>query len=137
MIVLALGALVLALLIGLGRRPLAARTAWRALTLALAAAVTAGALVAAIRGEWLGAVMLIGAAIWVGRSAQSPKTPTPGARELAEAAAMLGVAETASRAEIEAAFRRLMLRVHPDQGGAPGLAVQLNRARDIMLAARR
>ncbi len=51
----------------------------------------------------------------------------------AHAASILGVAETAGRAEIEAAYRRLMLRVHPDQGGAAGLAAQLNAARDVMV----
>jgi curved DNA-binding protein CbpA len=51
----------------------------------------------------------------------------------AEAASMLGVAETAGRQEIEAAYRRLMFRVHPDQGGAAGLAAQLNTARSVLL----
>ena len=32
---------------------------------------------------------------------------------------MLGVGADAGRAEIEAAYRRLMLRAHPDHGGAP------------------
>jgi curved DNA-binding protein CbpA len=50
-----------------------------------------------------------------------------------DAAAMLGVAESASREEIDAAYRRLMRRVHPDQGGAPGLAAQLNAARAVLL----
>lgn len=46
---------------------------------------------------------------------------------------MLGVAETASPEEIEAAYRRLMFRVHPDQGGAAGLAAQINAARSVLL----
>jgi curved DNA-binding protein CbpA len=56
---------------------------------------------------------------------------------LAEAAAMLGVAENADARTIDAAYRRLMFRVHPDRGGAAGLATQLNAARAAMLAARR
>jgi curved DNA-binding protein CbpA len=56
---------------------------------------------------------------------------------LADAAAMLGVAESADVQTIEAAYRRLMFRVHPDQGGAPGLAAQLNAARAAMLAVRK
>ena len=32
-----------------------------------------------------------------------------------------------------AAWRRLMARVHPDQGGAEGLAAKLNAARDRLL----
>jgi len=55
----------------------------------------------------------------------------------AEAASMLGVSETASRGEIEAAFRRLIQRVHPDRGGAPGLAAKLNAARAVLLKAGR
>ena len=51
----------------------------------------------------------------------------------ADAASMLGVPETARREEVEAAYRRLMLRVHPDTGGAAGLAAQLNAAREVLL----
>ena len=64
------------------------------------------------------------------------RRPEPEAMSRADAAAMLGVTETASRAEVEAAFRRLMLRVHPDQGGAAGLAAQVNAARAALLAKR-
>ena len=53
--------------------------------------------------------------------------------DLAEARAMLGVSDSAGREEIEAAYRRLMKRVHPDHGGAPGLAIQLNAARARLL----
>ncbi|HUZ14520.1 MAG TPA: DnaJ domain-containing protein [Caulobacteraceae bacterium] len=135
MTVLALGALVLALMIGLGRRPLASRAAWRLLGRGLAVAAVAGAAFAAARGEWLGGAMLIAAAIWLAAGARGPKPPST-AGGLAEAAAILGVAESADRGQIEAAYRRLIMRVHPDQGGAPGLAAELNRAREIMLAAR-
>ncbi len=51
----------------------------------------------------------------------------------AEARAMLGVPPNASRQEIQAAYLRLMQRVHPDHGGASGLAAQLNAARDRLL----
>lgn len=50
-----------------------------------------------------------------------------------EARAILGVTEDATREEIQAAYHRLMKRVHPDTGGAPGLAAQLNAARDRLL----
>jgi hypothetical protein len=133
MIYLALGVLALALLIGLGRRSLGGRSAWRLLTLAMATATVFGAVFTGARGDWLGALILVAAAAWLGSAARPVKLP-PDVPSRRDAAAMLGVAEDASRADIEAAYRRLMLRVHPDQGGAPGLAAQLNRARDVMLA---
>jgi curved DNA-binding protein CbpA len=51
-----------------------------------------------------------------------------------DAASMLGVSPTANRSEVDAAYRRLMVRVHPDLGGAAGLAAQLNAARATMLS---
>ena len=61
-----------------------------------------------------------------------PSVPRPD-MSLTEARATLGVGEAATRVEIEAAYRRLMLRAHPDQGGSTGLAAQLNAARDRLL----
>jgi hypothetical protein len=52
---------------------------------------------------------------------------------LADARALLGVGEGATPAEIEAAYRRLMLRAHPDHGGSKGLAAQLTAARDRLI----
>jgi curved DNA-binding protein CbpA len=52
---------------------------------------------------------------------------------LAEARALLGVHETATAAEIESAYRRLMLRAHPDQGGTDALAAKLTAARDQLI----
>jgi curved DNA-binding protein CbpA len=43
---------------------------------------------------------------------------------------VLGVAPDADAEAVQAAYVRLMRRVHPDTGGAPGLAAQLNAARD-------
>ena len=50
-----------------------------------------------------------------------------------EARSILGVGAEANAVEIEAAYRRLMLRAHPDHGGSTGLAAQLNAARDRLL----
>ena len=131
---IALGVLGLAILVGLGRRPLMARTPGRIAGLALAIVVAAAAVYDALRGGWLGGSILLTAALWLATASRPPK-PTPSAgMSHADAASMLGVAETAGRDEIEAAYRRLMLRVHPDQGGAAGLAAQLNSARAVMLA---
>jgi curved DNA-binding protein CbpA len=52
---------------------------------------------------------------------------------LAEARSILGVGPTATRAEIKAAYARLMQVAHPDKGGTDGLAAQLNAARDRLL----
>ena len=50
----------------------------------------------------------------------------------AEALALLGLARGASRAEVRAAYARLIRKVHPDTGGSSALAALLNRARDLL-----
>ena len=52
---------------------------------------------------------------------------------VAEARDVLGVDATASREEIEAAYRDLIVKNHPDHGGTDWIAAQLNQARDILL----
>jgi DnaJ-domain-containing protein 1 len=138
MIFVALSVLVLAALVGLGRRPLMARAQGRYAAFAMAGLAIAAAAWDAVRGGWLGGSILLTAALWLATSAGRPlvrrRAPPMG---LGEAAAMLGVAEGADAQTIEAAYRRLMFRVHPDRGGAAGLAAQLNAARDAMLGTRR
>lgn len=127
-----LAVLALAALVAYGRRSLTSRGSGRIAIALLAVATAASAVYEGLRGVWLGAVILIGAAVWLGSAARTPASPSS---EMArrDAAAMLGVTESASREEIDAAYRRLMRRVHPDQGGAPGLAAQLNAARSVLL----
>ena len=50
-----------------------------------------------------------------------------------EALAVLGLAEGASREDIMQAYKRMMQRCHPDQGGSDYLAAQLNRAKEVLL----
>jgi len=134
MIFVALGVLVLAILVGLGRRPLMARAPGRVAGLALAVVAAAIAAYDAARGGCLGGSILLTAALWLATSSWPLRRKTVGgAMSRAEAASMLGVAEAAGRDEVEAAYRRLMFRVHPDQGGAAGLAAQLNAARSVLL----
>jgi DnaJ-domain-containing protein 1 len=136
MIFVAVAVLAVAALVGLGRKPLMAHARGRYAAFAVAALAIAAAAWDAVRGGWLGGSILATAALWLATSASRPGLRRSAGMGLAEAAAMLGVAEGADIETIEAAYRRLMFRVHPDRGGATGLAAQLNAAREAMLAAR-
>jgi hypothetical protein len=137
MIVIALGVLVLALLVALGRRPLMARQPGRLAAYALAIAAAAGAAYDAARGGWIGSSILLSAALWLATSARRPRRVQTSGMSPAEAASMLGVPVGADRETIEQAYRRLMVRVHPDRGGAAGLAAQLNAARAVLIGPKR
>ncbi len=61
--------------------------------------------------------------------------PNPGQSGMtrAEALRVLGLEEGASRDDICATHRRLMLNNHPDRGGTSYLAAKINEARDVLL----
>ena len=136
MIWLALGAALLAFFAWLGRRPSDGRHRdWRAAAAFIALLALLGGAVFGLRGAWAPALgCLLAAATVATLSRRAPKAERPRSEmSEGEARALLGVAPEAAPEEIQAAYVRLMRRVHPDAGGASGLAAQLNAARDRLL----
>lgn len=134
---LLLGFLAFAAVGWLKRNQLLKLPTWRLGAGALSIATFAAALYCGIRNMWVPAIVLGVLGAWFAISARHPRVQTPAvptrAMSLAEARSILGVGEAATPAEIKAAYTRLMQRVHPDAGGAAGLATQLNLARDRLL----
>lgn len=134
---LVLAVIAIATLVAVGRGAIAFHINSRTGLILFALAAAVGALVTGLRGLWIPSLALIGISGFLGavanrrRNQQTPdRADTMG---VDEARRMLGVAVGADRAEIESAYRRLMLRAHPDHGGSSGLAAQLNAARDRLL----
>jgi hypothetical protein len=50
-----------------------------------------------------------------------------------DALEVLGLNEDASEDEIQSAYKKLMLKLHPDTQGSDWMAAKLNQARDILL----
>jgi len=51
----------------------------------------------------------------------------------AEAFEILGLQEGASDADINAAYKKMMARVHPDTGGNDWMAAKINEAKRVLL----
>lgn len=67
------------------------------------------------------------------KSGTSNSEGSSGNIDRVEAYQILGLQPNASDEEIQAAYRRLIQRVHPDQGGSAYLAARLNQARKALL----
>ncbi len=132
---LALAAIAVWALVRLGRQTeRRGQGHWRVTATLFSAVLIAGGVLFAARGSWLPAAALAGAGIWLTLSSrQRAPAPRTEAMSPAEARSLLGVPADATPQEINTAWKRLMGRAHPDQGGTEGLASRLNAARDRLL----
>jgi hypothetical protein len=132
---LVLAAIAIWALVRLGRQgERRGRGQWRVAATLFSAVMLAGGVLLAMRGAWLPAGGLIGAALWLTLASRQRASPSRGDRlSEAEARSVLGVEADATPQAVNAAWRRLMGRAHPDQGGTEGLAARLNAARDRLL----
>ena len=73
---------------------------------------------------------IVGAGLWMWRR---HTLSLSSGMSVAEAAQVLNVKQNADAATINAAYKRLIVSVHPDTGGSAELAAQVNRARDVLL----
>lgn len=64
---------------------------------------------------------------------KAPKKKPEPSLSRAEALEILALEEPVTEEQIEEAYKRLMLKVHPDQHGSDWLAAKLNQARDLLL----
>lgn len=132
---LVLAAVAVWALVRLGRQgERAGRGHWRVTATLFSAVMIGGGVLALAKGGWLLGTGLIGAGLWL-TIASRQRTVAPRAQGMtdAEARSVLGVSASATAADINTAWKRLMARAHPDQGGTQGLAARLNAARDHLL----
>jgi uncharacterized membrane protein YfcA len=141
LIALALAAIAVWALVRLGRQSERPRQGhWRIAATILGAVLLAGSVLAGSHGAWLASAGMIASGFYFivssrvrpAKAASAP--PVSGGRmSEGEARSILGVQAGASPEEINSAWRRLMARAHPDQGGTEGLAARVNAARDRLL----
>lgn len=103
-----------------------------AVTIALIIMALTGRLGAAL--ALFAAMMPFAAAYWRSRKESSqPPAPTFPDMTTSEALSVLGLEAGASKTEIQVAYKKLMVKVHPDSEGSDWMAAKLNQARDILL----
>tara|TARA_B100001939_G_scaffold348235_1_gene374656 strand:+ start:15035 stop:15520 length:486 start_codon:yes stop_codon:yes gene_type:complete len=82
-----------------------------------------------VLGKYLAARAGVG-----GKDGSGPKTePKKSYMSQEEALEILGLQPNPTAAEIKEAYHRLMLKIHPDQGGSDYLASKINQAKDVLL----
>jgi len=132
---LGLAALAVWALVRLGRQSEGPRRGqWRIAATMIATAMLGGGMLALSRGSWLVGGGLVAAGLYLVVASRIRVLPARRDRiDDAEARSILGLGPDATPEAINAAWRRLMGRAHPDQGGTEGLAARLNAARDRLL----
>lgn len=68
-----------------------------------------------------------------GAQGEAPRAASSGAMTRDEAYRVLGLEAGASPDQVHEAYKRLMKKMHPDQGGSSYLAAKINQAKDLLL----
>lgn len=138
LLLLSLTAVALWVLVRLGKQTEKARAGhWRISATLLGGVCFVGAILSIARGSYIWAAALFAAGLYLVLQSRiriiQPAKPSGPQMSMAEAREILGVSPDASREDIQIAWKRLMARTHPDQGGSEGLAARVNAARDRLL----
>ena len=81
----------------------------------------------------LSALWPIGVGLYRRRKSTQAAAPAAKPMTRTEALNILGLSEGAGESDIQEAYKRLMMKVHPDQQGSEWMASKLNAARDYLL----
>jgi hypothetical protein len=131
-----MGGIALWALVRLGRQTEGpGRGQWRVSATLVAAACLGGGVLALARGSWMigGGLIVAGLYLVFASRIRAIVRSAESGMSLKEARDTLGVGADATAEQINIAWKRLMARAHPDQGGTQGLAARLNAARDRLL----